>query len=129
MPPIINSHITGKITEKTKDVFIECSGFDFNTLSICLNIIVTAMADMGGKIYSMELHYPRKKITTPDLKPSKMKIDINYVNKLLGVNLKEKDIKKYLGRMGYDYKNKIVFVPAYRCDILHEVDLIEDIDN
>jgi phenylalanyl-tRNA synthetase beta chain len=127
MPPIINSHITGKITEKTKDVFVECSGFDFKTLSICLNIIVTALADMGGKIYSMELHYPDRRIITPNLKPSKMKIDINYVNKLLGVKLKDKDIKKYLERMGYDYKNKIVFVPPYRNDVLHQVDLVEDI--
>src|SRR3989338_7188682 len=29
VPPIINSHKTGKISEKTKEVFIECSGFDF----------------------------------------------------------------------------------------------------
>src|SRR3989344_3936495 len=29
MPPIINSNETGKITDKTKDVFIECSGSDF----------------------------------------------------------------------------------------------------
>ena len=28
MPPIINSHETGKITEETKDIFIECSGFN-----------------------------------------------------------------------------------------------------
>ena len=29
MPPIINSHNTGKISEKTTDVFVEFSGFDF----------------------------------------------------------------------------------------------------
>ncbi|GAI54851.1 unnamed protein product, partial [marine sediment metagenome] len=28
MPPIINSQLVGKITEKTRDIFIECSGFD-----------------------------------------------------------------------------------------------------
>ncbi|MCX8146949.1 MAG: phenylalanine--tRNA ligase beta subunit-related protein, partial [Candidatus Woesearchaeota archaeon] len=66
MPPIINSHDTGKITEKTKDVFIECSGFNFDVLSTCLNIIVTALADMGGQIYSMDLIYPDKKRRTPD---------------------------------------------------------------
>jgi len=51
MPPIINSNQTGKITEKTTDVFIECSGFDFDVLHKCVNMIVAAMADMGGKIY------------------------------------------------------------------------------
>ena len=51
VPPIINSHNTGKINEKTKDIFIECSGFDFNFLQKCLNIIVTALDEMGGKVY------------------------------------------------------------------------------
>ncbi len=97
MPPIINSHLTGKITEKTKDVFIECSGFDFKVQQQCLNILVTTLADMGAKIYSMELSYGKKKITTPDLKPTTIKVDIRYVNKLLGMDFKEKDIKKYLG--------------------------------
>jgi phenylalanyl-tRNA synthetase beta subunit len=51
MPPIINSHNIGKITESTKDVFIECSGFDYDVLAKCLNMVVTALADMGGEIY------------------------------------------------------------------------------
>ena len=75
MPPIINSHQTGKISESTKDVFIECSGFDYQTLKTCLNIIVTALADMGGQIYSLELDYGVKK-TTSDLTPEKMKLDL-----------------------------------------------------
>ncbi|MFH1331700.1 MAG: phenylalanine--tRNA ligase subunit beta [archaeon] len=127
MPPIINSHDTGKITEKTKEVFIECSGFDFNALSTCLNIIVTALADMGGSIYSMELHYPDKKVVTPDLKPAEMKLDVAYANKVLGLDLKEAEMVKLLARMGYGYKNKKVLVPAYRADIMHQRDLVEDV--
>ncbi len=127
VPPIINSHKTGKISEDTKDVFIECSGFDFRVLQKCLNMIVTAMADMGGKIYSMHLAYGNKKIKTPDLKPEEMKVDIGYINKWLGLDLKENDIKKLFGRMGYSYKNKKVLIPAYRADIIHQTDLAEDI--
>ena len=127
MPPIINSELTGKITQKTKDVFIECSGFDLRILQKCLNIIVTALADMSGIIYSMELKYENKTITTPNLTPEKINLDLNYVNKILGLSLTEKQIKKYLERMGYDYKNKTVLIPAYRTDILHQIDLIEDI--
>lgn len=61
MPPIINSDTTGKITEKTKEVFIECSGFNFKILKKCLNIIVCCLADMGGKIYSVILEKNNKK--------------------------------------------------------------------
>src|SRR3989338_3953658 len=127
VPPIINSHNTGKINEKTKEVFIECSGFDFNVLQKCLNIIVTALHEIDGKIYSMELHYGDKKYVTPDLTPEEVKVDISYINKLLGSNLKENEIKKLLERMGYGYKNKKVLIPAYRVDILHQSDFAEDI--
>ena len=127
MPPIINSHSTGKITEKTKDVFIECSGFDLDALKILLNIIVTALADMGGEIYSMELFYDKKKEITPDLSPKKMKLDTNYVNKILGLSLNDTEIKKLLERMGFSYNNKQVLIPSYRADILHPIDIVEDI--
>lgn len=127
MPPIINSSETGKITEKTKEAFIECSGFDFQTLNILLNIIVTALADMGGEIYSVGLFYKNNKHTTPDLKPNEMKIDLYYANKLLGLNLQERKFKKLFEKMGYSYNNKKVLIPAYRSDILHPIDLIEDL--
>ena len=129
VPPIINSHETGKISEKTKDVFIECSGFDFNILKKCLNMIVTALADMGGDIYSIQLEYKdgNKKFISPDLTPEKIKFEISYVNKILGLDLKEKDVKKYLEMMGMDYKNKYALIPAYRTDIMHQIDIAEDI--
>ncbi|MFH1801772.1 MAG: phenylalanine--tRNA ligase subunit beta [archaeon] len=126
MPPIINSQMTGKITENTKEVFIECSGNDFEILKKCINIIATAFAEMGGKICQMELHY-KKKITTPDLAPEKMKISLENVNKLIGIKLNEKEIKKLIEKMGCNYKKGFVEYPAWRTDILHEVDLIEDI--
>lgn len=139
MPPIINSHTTGKVTEKTKEVFIECSGFDFRALNQCLNIIVTALADMGGEIYSMKLENKcktekgrkgskkNKTVITPNLKPGEVKLDLSYVNKMLGVKLSESQVKLLLERMGYGYKNRKVLIPAYRTDILHQIDLAEDI--
>ena len=127
MPPIINSEKTGKITQETKDIFIECSGFDFNTLKKTLNILVTMLADMGGDVCQMKLGYGLKHKLTPDLSPEKIKINIDNVNKLLGLNLKEAEIKKLLERMGYEHKNGDILVPAWRTDILHEVDIIEDI--
>jgi phenylalanyl-tRNA synthetase beta chain len=126
MPPIINSKLTGKITEATKDVFVECSGFNFETLKKCLNIITTCLADLGGTIYQMELKYSKKEIT-PDLSTEKMKISIENANKLLGIELNEKTLKNLLEKMGYNYDKKTVEVPAWRTDVIHEVDLIEDI--
>jgi len=125
MPPIINSRLTGKITAKTRDVFIECSGDDFETLEKCLNIIITSLADMKGKIYQMQLKGAKK--TTPDLTPEKAKISLENTNKLLGLNLNEKQLKQLIEQMGHNYGKGFVEIPAWRIDIIHEVDLIEDV--
>ena len=127
MPPIINSNTVGKITNATRDVFIECSGFDFNYLQICLNMIVCALADLGGEIHSVELAYPEKKYVTPQLDGREMKLEPSYVEKILGIHMQESDIKKCAELMGYEYKNKKMRIPGFRADILHPVDLVEDI--
>jgi len=126
MPPIINSQLMGKVTKETRDVFVECSGFDFSVLEKCLNIIVTNLADMGGKIYQMELKYKDKKIT-PNLNSEKMKISLENTNSLLGTSFNEKKLGELLEKMGYNYSRGLVSVPSWRTDVLHEVDLIEDV--
>ncbi|MEK6845107.1 MAG: phenylalanine--tRNA ligase subunit beta [Nanoarchaeota archaeon] len=123
MPPIINSQSIGKITKETKEVFVECSGFDMWILEKCLNIVVTSLAEIGGEIYQMKIGSK----TTPDLKTEKRKISLENTNKLLGLNLNEKQIKTFLEKMGHNYSDKEVETPSWRVDILHEVDLIEDI--
>jgi phenylalanyl-tRNA synthetase beta chain len=127
MLPFTNSHDTGKVDVTTKEVFIECSGIDLANVSVALNILVTMLADMGGEIYSLDVMYGTKKITTPDLTPHSMELDVHYANKILGLDLKQADAKKYLEMMGYGVKGKEVLVPAYRADILHPRDLVEDI--
>ncbi|MFN2144964.1 MAG: hypothetical protein ACK2T7_06400, partial [Anaerolineales bacterium] len=65
-------------------------------LSVCLNMIVTALADMGGKIYSMTIDLYGKKVTSPDLSPWELKFDLDYINKRLGLELKDKDAAELL---------------------------------
>lgn len=127
MPPLINSENVGKVTPETKDVFIECSGFDYGYLSICLNMIVTALSDMGGEIYSMELEYSKETIISPNLNSRLMELDFKYVNKILGFDISKEEIIKLLEKMGYGFSKGKVLIPSYRADILHQIDLIEDI--
>jgi len=127
MPPIINSQSTGKVTTETKEVFVECSGFDINSLNQCLNIVITNLAEMGGDIYQMEINEHGSKKITPNLSAEKMKLNINNANSLLGLNLDEKEIKKLIERMGCNYNKGVVEIPSWRTDVMHEVDLIEDI--
>ena len=127
MPPIINSAKIGKVTEQTNELFVECSGFDLEILKKTLNLIVTALAEMGGEIYSVEVIYKNKKIETPDLSKEEIKLSRANVSKLLGIELSKEEIEKLLKKMGYLVGDDKIFVPCYRTDILHEVDVIDDI--
>ena len=132
MPPIINAHELGKVTEKTKEIFIECSGHDLNSCEQVLNIIITTLADMGGEIYSVEHVYGNKKIIKPDLTPEIKEIKVEYVNKVLGTNFDSKKISLLLKKMNYSIKTiskekLTVLIPKYRTDIWHEIDIVDDI--
>lgn len=132
MPPIINSEMVGKIELTTKDVFIECSGFDKRILSLALNMIVTSLCDMGGEIYQVEVDYYGKKEYLPNLSSSSMDLNISYANKRLGLKLSLNEVCSLLEKMGFgiDKKEKdtvSVLIPCYRTDILHPIDFVEDI--
>ncbi len=127
MLPYTNSNDTGKVDLDTTEVFIECTGNDFLNVQSALHMFVTLFADMGGQIYSLDIEYPDKTITTPNLTPHRMKLDLTYINKRLGLQLKELSAIELLAKMGYGYDKGEVFIPAYRADILHQVDLMEDI--
>lgn len=131
LPPIINSNLTGRITQQTKDIFIECSGFDKKTLSKCLNMLVCVFSDMGGEIYEIEVQneHDNSNHYLPDLSNEEMDLDLDYINKRLGLDLNKKQAIKNLEKMGFgfDVKKNKVLIPCYRNDILHSIDLVEDI--
>tara|TARA_Y100000310_G_scaffold288212_1_gene313659 strand:- start:4913 stop:6562 length:1650 start_codon:yes stop_codon:yes gene_type:complete len=126
MPPIINSEKTGKINENTKEVFIECSGFQKQHLDKALNMIVTTIVDMGGDVYQMEIQ-DKTNSFSPNLEPEKMPFSIDNINKTLGLSLSESEIKSLLAKMGIGYEKNVALIPAYRIDILHEIDLSEEV--
>ena len=129
-PPIINGSLT-EVTPFTKDLFIDVTGTDKKAINYALNIVVTALAERGGQIYTTTVN-DGGKTTTPDLNPVEIKLSVDYTNKILGTNLKPDKIKSSLEKMGYSSK-KIsekqleVLIPAWRADILHEIDLVEDV--
>jgi phenylalanyl-tRNA synthetase beta chain len=127
MLPFTNSHDTGKIELDTTEVFIECSGTDLANVQTALHIFSSMFSDMGGHVYSLDIEYEDKTVTTPDFTPTNMELDLAYVNKRLGLELKEDEAMKLLHKMGYGGSGKEVLVPAYRADILHQCDLVEDI--
>ncbi|MBS3107606.1 phenylalanine--tRNA ligase subunit beta [Candidatus Woesearchaeota archaeon] len=131
MPPVINSDYTGKVTDKTKNLFIEVTGLDKGVVMTALNVVVAALSDRGAKLESVEIDYPDARVISPNFTPKKAKISISYINKISGLNLKNSEIKILLEKARYNVKitNNIVELeyPSYRQDIMHPVDIVEDI--
>jgi len=130
-PPIINGSLT-QVTPFTKEIFIDVTGSDRKAINYALNIVATSLAERGCQIFSTTVVDEGKTYYPPDLKPVKKSLSVNYVNKILGTSLKDKEIIDCLGKMGYESsvtgKGKLnVEIPAWRADILHEIDLVEDV--
>ncbi len=129
-PPIINGILT-EVAEDTKALFIDITGTDIIAINSTLNIVCTALAERGGELYSVDVEYKDKRMTTPDLKPKTKKLEVKYTNSILGTDLSPHDMANCLGKMRYgtEIKKKYieVSIPAYRNDILHPIDLVEDV--
>ncbi len=134
-PPIINSNDLGRITENTRHVLIEVTGTSYETVLNTLNMMVVSLADRGGKIFFTSVHYPykeRKNAITPQLETKTMRIELVDLNQLFGFKLTSKEATELLEKarygIGKTQKNSIsVKIPCYRIDIMHPVDIAEDI--
>jgi len=130
-PPIINGELT-RVVEDTRNLFIDVTGTEMNAISRSLNVLVTALADMGGTIESVPVEYSDHVLVTPDLTPQKMKLHVGYSNERLGLNFSEAQTIEALQKSRLDAKKVEtgvldVTIPAYRTDILHEIDLVEEV--
>lgn len=132
LPPIINGELT-KIKEDTKNIIVDVTGTDERAVNQALNIICSSFAEVGGKIKSMEVEYSNKTIVSPDLTPQEINVHVDTTNELIGgTELNAEDIKELLLKARFNAEilndNELkVYVPAYRIDILHEVDIVENI--
>lgn len=133
-PPIINSNDLGRVTEETHDLLVEVTGTAHETVLNTVKFVSLALIDRGGKAYSANVYYEhdKSKVVSPDFTPTQMRLDVAYANKILGLNLTSKQISELLRTAGFDTA-KIddeaveVLVPCYRTDVMHEVDLVEDV--
>jgi phenylalanyl-tRNA synthetase beta chain len=132
MPPIINSDNLGQINENTKNIFVECTGNDERALANIMNILATMFYDQGGEIHECTIKYNDHSEKCPTNKTEKRTLSTQFVNSLIGLDLKPKEIAKLLPKMMYKV-NKVIGdkiyleVPSTRVDIWHDVDVADDV--
>jgi len=103
-------------------------GIDINNLVNALNRATELILEIcGGKTSKNIIDaYPVK------IKPIKIKLNFNRVNKILGTNFKNTEIIKFIKKLYFNISSVTktyctVIVPSYRVDIKEDIDIIEDI--
>jgi phenylalanyl-tRNA synthetase beta chain len=137
-PPIINSNDLGKITGESRNLLVEVTGTVHKTVLNTLNLVTLALIDRGGKAFSATIHYPEEsnyaegKVVTPNFDNKRFSLSVEDTNLLLGLNLNATEIGDLLLTSGLGVENisdeaLTVLVPCYRIDVMHQVDIIEDV--
>ena len=128
-PPIINGALT-TVTTDTKNLFIDVTGTDMKAVKGALDILVTALAERGGSIGTVRMAGTMNG-ASPDMTPSEWKIGVKECAKFVGRPLTAAGIVKALRKMGLDAikdgNEVFVLVPPTRLDIMHPVDIYEDV--
>jgi len=147
LPPIINGKVS-KISKDTKNMFIECTATDMTKAKMVINTLVAMFArycENPEEVEQVEVVYDEKvlpggatepidQMLCPDLSTWSASADVESVCSTIGIDLPAEDMLKLCDRMQLgpaslsdDKKTLSVTVPVTRSDIMHEVDIIEDI--
>jgi len=141
LPPIINSEQT-KITLDTQNVFVEITGTDIQKTKICLAVLAAQFSDhcqgeWRHKVEQVKITYEAdesKSEVTPTMTYMDFDVEMEYINRILGLNLDTEKVRECAEKMGLvmkgasaDQSSVKVEIPPTRADILHPIDVIEDI--
>eukprot|EP00568_Trieres_chinensis_P006681 CAMPEP_0183293268 /NCGR_PEP_ID=MMETSP0160_2-20130417/2013_1 /TAXON_ID=2839 ORGANISM="Odontella Sinensis, Strain Grunow 1884" /NCGR_SAMPLE_ID=MMETSP0160_2 /ASSEMBLY_ACC=CAM_ASM_000250 /LENGTH=648 /DNA_ID=CAMNT_0025454355 /DNA_START=44 /DNA_END=1987 /DNA_ORIENTATION=+ len=145
LPPIING-AHSKISLDTKNVFVECTATDLTKANIVLDTVVAMFSEHCARPFTVEPvtvsfvdddGVETKSYVTPQMYTRRERAGVDFVNSLIGIDAEPETMvdlcdKLQLGPAalvaGEDGKQMIeVTVPPTRSDILHAVDIAEDV--
>lgn len=149
-PPIINGDHT-TVTETTTDFFIDVTGWDKRAVEACLLLVCLSLAERGGTIEQVQVTGHDGQIRmTPNLQAREHRVSDRLIHRVLGLELSSEEVASAIEKMGgtrlasravTDGVNKaerwadlevgerehVIAMPRWRSDIMHPVDLVEDI--
>jgi len=142
MPPIINSEQT-KVHPGSRRLFIDVTGLGQRVVLRTLNILTSSLLDVLPEAKARAVRIDgatnpsgrgarTEPFRTPDLTPQRAVLHVNAAARLIGIPLDTEQAVELLRKMRHDVRivsadELEVDVAAYRNDILHERDLMEDL--
>ena len=147
-PPIING-VDTMVTTKSTDFLIDVTGWDQRACISALKLIALSMSERGGKIESVEVEQYDGTTWILDMEPVENYVPKSLISMLAGFEPSDDSVAKSISRMGgkmigvgrtgssaggtrwdglsEDEPAYIIEMPSWRADILHPVDVVEDV--
>jgi phenylalanyl-tRNA synthetase beta chain len=133
-PPVINGRRT-EVSTDSRELFVELTGTDQWTIDRMCNVICYALSARGATIEEVEVAYPDGTLVRPDFEVDEKRVTHDRIEGMLGVDLDPETVVDLFERSGLDaavddepetvaYE---VRVPPYRVDVLHPLDLVDDV--
>ncbi|WP_049997784.1 phenylalanine--tRNA ligase subunit beta [Halococcus sediminicola] len=133
-PPVINGRRT-EVDTGSRELFVELTGTDQWTIDRMCNIICYALDARGATIERVTVEYPDRTLDRPDFDIDEKTVSHEYIERALGIDIGEREVIDLLERAGLDAESDTegdalayhVSIPPYRTDVLHPVDVIDDV--
>jgi phenylalanyl-tRNA synthetase beta chain len=135
-PPIINSRDLGEVKAGDQNLLVEVTGTDLRMVALTINIWAANLSDRGASIESVEVVYPEKtvfgkKVRMPFSFSKPLCVSLTDIDKAFAERFQTKEVMGLLKGFGHLVKLKgkklEVTAPPYRDDLMHPVDVIEEV--
>jgi phenylalanyl-tRNA synthetase beta chain len=137
-PPVINGSRT-EVSTDSRNLFVELTGTDQWTIDRMCNVICYALDARGATIEEVEVSYPDGRLPRPDFEVETKTVAHERIEGMLGVDLSVEETVDLFERSGLDAvvegdddgdgddTTYEVSIPPYRTDVLHPLDLVDDV--
>ncbi|UPW01806.1 phenylalanine--tRNA ligase subunit beta [Halorussus gelatinilyticus] len=134
-PPVINGRRT-EVSTDSRDLFVELTGTDQWTIDHMCNVICYALDARGAKVEEVRVSYPDRELVRPDFEVREKTVTHERIESMLGIDLSAETVVDLLERSGLDAATEEVGddelayeveIPPYRVDVLHPLDVVDDV--
>ncbi|WP_436902559.1 phenylalanine--tRNA ligase subunit beta [Halovenus halobia] len=139
-PPVINGRRT-EVSEDSRDLLIEMTGTDQWTVDHMCNIVCYALSARGGTVERVTVdytddtpgEYAGQTLDRPDFTVKTKTVAHDRIESIIGVEFDSGTVLDCLERAGLDGEfdeddeSYEVEIPPYRVDVIHPLDVIDDI--
>ncbi|MFB6281422.1 MAG: phenylalanine--tRNA ligase subunit beta [Haloferacaceae archaeon] len=140
-PPVINGRRT-EVTTDSRALFVEMTGTDQWTIDRMLNVVCYALDARGAAVEEVRVAYADDavhppdgpELVRPDLSTDRKTVAHDRIEGSLGIPLDAEEVIDLFERSGLDASEAgadpveyEVEVPPYRVDVLHPLDLVDDV--